>query len=196
MFVDFGVTYQSNTYLYGADNSLTDQELQLADCLVRIFENVILTEEKSIQKGYFDNLSLAEMHTLDAIGAYESRTMTETAERLGITVGTLSVAVDRLVKKGYVIRKRDENDRRIMRVSLTRNGKIASRIHGKYHYVLSRRILEPYSDEEKALLLEMVKDIDKYMVKQVERYDDDIKSIRRTAKVVSKDKRKRESEDG
>ena len=60
-----------------------DEEL-MSEALVRIFENVVLTEEKSLQAGYFSDLSIAEMHTLTAIGPYEARTMTKTAEDLGI----------------------------------------------------------------------------------------------------------------
>ena len=61
---------------------MTLDEQELAAGLVRIFENVLLAEEKSIQKGYFSDLSIAEMHTLDAIGPYEARTMSETAQDL------------------------------------------------------------------------------------------------------------------
>ncbi|MFA6338230.1 MAG: MarR family transcriptional regulator, partial [Saccharofermentanales bacterium] len=93
--------------------------------LVRIFDNVLLTEEEALSKGYFSDLSIAELHTLDAIGPYEARTMTETANDLGITTGTLTVAIDRLLKKGYVTRDRDTVDRRIVRISLTKNGKLA-----------------------------------------------------------------------
>ena len=126
---------------------MNDLEQQMAENLVSIFEKVLVAEEKSLQKGYFSNLSLAEMHTLDAIGPYEARTMTETAQILGITVGTLTVSVDRLVKKGFVARRRDEEDRRVVRISLTRDGKLAARMHGKFHKVLAKHILEPYTDE-------------------------------------------------
>ncbi|MBR6484370.1 MAG: MarR family transcriptional regulator [Clostridiales bacterium] len=165
-------------------------EQEMADCLVRILENVILTEEKSIRQGYFSDLSIAEMHTLDAIGPYEARTMTETASSLGITTGTLTVSIDRLVKKGYVTRKRDENDRRIVRISLTREGKIASRMHGKFHNVLARHILEPYSDEEKDVLMRLVNDIDHYLEAQVKKYDN-AQSIRKTAREVADETRRR-----
>lgn len=174
---------------------MRDEELELADRLVRIFENVLFTEEKSIQKGYFSDLSIAEMHTLDAIGPYEARTMTETASALGITTGTLTVSIDRLVKKGYVIRNRDEKDRRIVRISLTREGKLASRMHGKYHKVLARHILEPYTEEEQALLMSMVKDLDKYLESQASRYNGS-ESVRKTAKEVAAKIRRRENDDG
>ena len=140
---------------------MNDREQKMADSLVSIFEKVLVAEEKSLQKDYFKNLSLAEMHALDAIGPYESRTMTETAQILDITVGTLTVAVDRLVKKGYVERCRDEKDRRVVRISLTREGKLAARMHGKFHKVLAKHILEPYTDKEQDMLLGLVTDVER-----------------------------------
>ena len=173
---------------------MNDLAQQMAENLVSIFEQVLVAEEKSLHKGYFSNLSLAEMHTLDAIGPYEARTMTETAQILGITVGTLTVSVDRLVKKGFVARRRDEEDRRVVRISLTRDGKLAARMHGKFHKVLAKHILEPYTDEEQELLLSLVKEVDEYLNTQVARYDNDDK-IRQTAKDVAKDVRRRKTDD-
>lgn len=169
---------------------MTEQEMEMADCLVRIFENVIITEEMSLQKGYFPELSLAEMHTLDAIGPYEARTMTETASILGITTGTLTVAIERLVRKGFVERKRDDKDRRIVRVSLTREGKVACRMHGKYHRVLAKRALEPCNEEEAKLLLRMVHDVDEFLAFQAKKYNER-ECARTTAKKVAAESRRR-----
>ncbi|MCR5200940.1 MAG: MarR family transcriptional regulator [Saccharofermentans sp.] len=173
---------------------MNDREQNMAETLVSIFEKVLVAEEKSLQKGYFSNLSLAEMHTLDAIGPYESRTMTETAQILGITVGTLTVSVDRLVKKGFVERRRDEGDRRVVRISLTRDGKLAARMHGKFHKVLAKHILEPYTEDEQELLLGLVHEVDDYLNTQVARYDNK-DNIRQTAKDVAKDVRRRKNDD-
>ena len=71
---------------------MQDKEQRMSAALVRIFENVLLTEELSLSQGYFSDLSIAEMHTLTAIGPYEAKTMTNTAAILGITTGTLTVA--------------------------------------------------------------------------------------------------------
>ena len=173
---------------------MNDREQKMAEELVSIFEKVLVAEEKSLQKGYFSNLSLAEMHTLDAIGPYEARTMTETAQILGITVGTLTVSVDRLVKKGFINRRRDEDDRRVVRISLTREGKLAARMHGKFHKVLAKHILEPYDEKEQELLLSLVSEVDDYLNTQVARYDNDDR-IRQTAKDVAKDVRRRKTND-
>ncbi len=59
------------------------------------------------------------MHTFEGIGLYGNRTMSETAATLGITTGTLTVAIDGLMRKGYVER-RDQNDRRVVPYSLTK----------------------------------------------------------------------------
>lgn len=166
----------------------------MADSLVSIFEKVLVAEEKSLQKDYFKNLSLAEMHALDAIGPYESRTMTETAQILDITVGTLTVAVDRLVKKGYVERCRDEKDRRVVRISLTREGKLAARMHGKFHKVLAKHILEPYDEQEQDMLLGLVTDVEDYLNTQVARYDNN-SDTKQTAKSVAADVRRRKKND-
>ena len=172
---------------------MNDREQLMADSLVSIFEKVLVAEEKSVQKEYFSKLSLAELHTLDAIGPYESRTMTETAQILGITVGTLTVAVDRLVKKGFVERKRDAVDKRVVRISLTRDGKLAARMHGKFHKVLAKHILEPYDENEQDMLLGMVKEIDDYLSEQVARYENNDK-IRQTAQDVARNVRRRKTD--
>lgn len=167
----------------------------MAENLVRIFENVLLTEEKSLSQGYFSDLSIAEMHTLTAIGPYEAKTMSNTAAELGITTGTLTVSIDRLVKKGYVIRKRDEKDKRVVRISLTRNGKLACRMHSKFHRVLAKRILEPYEEEDRSKLIKLVEEIDTYIATQLRRYDES-DSIRKTAKEVAMESRRSVEKNG
>ena len=159
---------------------------EMSESLVRIFENVLLTEEKSLSMGYFSDLSLAEMHTLTAIGPYEAKTMSQTAQSLGITTGTLTVSIDRLVRKGYVDRRRDDRDKRIVRISLTRNGKLACRMHSKFHRVLAKRILEPYEDGEREKLVDMVKAIDTKIEQLLLRYDgiEETNSIRKTARDI------------
>lgn len=149
---------------------MATNEQDFAESLLHIFDNVLLTEGMALSKGYFSDLSIAELHTINAIGPYEARTMTETANMLGITVGTLTVAIDRLVKKKYVERQRDTKDRRIVRISLTRQGKLAYRMHSKFHRVLVKRIMDPLSEEEQVLLTQMVGRIDNYVEEQYKKY--------------------------
>ncbi|HBP37777.1 MAG TPA: MarR family transcriptional regulator [Clostridiales bacterium] len=129
-----------------------------------------MTEEKALNKGYFHDLSVAEMHTLEGIGLYGNRTMSETAATLGITTGTLTVAIDRLVRKGYVERQRDSADRRVVRIALTKKGKLAYRMHNKFHTLLVDRLTSPLDEKQRQVLLDTLLGISGFISAQYRRY--------------------------
>ena len=140
--------------------------------MLDIFDKILVTEEKALSKGYFKDLSVAEMHTLESIGLYDSKTMSETAADLGVTTGTLTVAVDRLVRKGYVKRQRDERDRRVVRVQLTRQGKLAYRMHHKFHTLLVDRLVEPLDEAQRELFLSTLQSISDFVNEQSRKYNE------------------------
>ena len=149
---------------------MDDYDLKINELLLDIFDKVLLTEEKALSRGNFSDLSVAEMHTLESIGLYGNRTMSETAATLGVTTGTLTVAVDRLVRKSYVERRRDTQDRRVVRIALTRKGKLAYRMHSKFHTLLVDRIVSPLNETERAILLNMLQGISVFVGDQYRRY--------------------------
>jgi DNA-binding MarR family transcriptional regulator len=149
---------------------MNNYEKTINQLMLEIFDRILVTEEKALSKGNFSDLSIAEMHTLEGIGLYDSRTMSETASILKITTGTLTVAVDRLVRKGYVVRKRDPNDRRVVRVQLTKKGKLAFRMHTKFHTLLVERITSPLDEQQKQVLLETLQHIADFVSEQYQRY--------------------------
>ena len=68
------------------------------------------------------DLSVAEMRTLDAVGLRESKSMSQVAQYLNVSMGTLTTSISRLVKKGYVERFRIPEDRRVVKIRLTDSG--------------------------------------------------------------------------
>ena len=72
------------------------------DILVDLFKNILGIEEQALKDRGVIDLSMNEMHTLEAIGYEDVKTMSEAAEILKITLGTLTTSVNRLVKKGNV----------------------------------------------------------------------------------------------
>lgn len=121
--------------------------------LVEIYDDINRIEEYSIKHGAFSDISITEIHTIDAVGMYGSRNMSEIAQSLEITMGTLTTAVDKLVKKGYMERSRSDIDRRIVNVSLTKRGKLAYRIHEKFHMDMVHGIMDGFTAEEEEILL-------------------------------------------
>jgi len=125
----------------------------LNELLVYTFNDILEIEQKALQAGSFSDISVTEIHTIQAIGMYKPRTMTEVAGDLNITLGTLTAAINNLVKKGYVERKRSETDRRIVNIQLTKKGKLAYRVHEKFHVDMVKATIEGLTEEEEEVLV-------------------------------------------
>jgi len=129
----------------------------LHELLVKTFNDILAVEEYEIKKGPLKNLTISEIHTIEAIGMYRARTMSQVASDLGITVGALTSSVNHLVKKGYVKRARDDADRRIVNIHLTKEGKMAFRIHEKFHLDMVRQAVKGIAEKEKILVASLEK---------------------------------------
>ena len=125
----------------------------LNELLVELFNNILEIEENTLKNGNLSDLSVTELHTIEAIGMYQERTMTEVAQDLKITVGTLTTAINKLIKKGYVERKRIEEDRRVVLVHLTKRGKLAYRLHEKFHNDMINDTINGVSENEEKVLI-------------------------------------------
>ncbi len=123
------------------------------EILVQLFNDVLQIEEQSLKNGIFSDVSITEVHTIEVIGMYNERTMSEVAQRLKITVSTLTTAINKLIKKGYVERKRIEEDRRVVLVKLTKKGKLAYKLHQRFHKKMINNAIEGLSLEEEKILL-------------------------------------------
>jgi DNA-binding MarR family transcriptional regulator/Fe2+ transport system protein FeoA len=104
------------------------------------------TEDLALRQG-IKCLTTTELHVIEAIGN-ESLSMNELSERLGITMGTATVAVNKLSDKGFIDRKRSDYDRRKVFVSLSRKGKKALNYHDNYHNMIMSNITKGISEDE------------------------------------------------
>lgn len=67
-------------------------------------------------------LSRHQASILDHLDEVDPTTVNDLARHMGVTAATMSLAVDRLERKGYVARLRDHADRRRVHVRLTAAG--------------------------------------------------------------------------
>ena len=74
------------------------------DTLVNLFNEILKLEEDVLVTGEFHNISVNDFHVINAIGMDEIKNMSMVAKQLDITVGSLTTAVNALVRKGYVVR--------------------------------------------------------------------------------------------
>ncbi len=92
------------------------------------------------------------MHIIEAIGLGNDSTMSAVARRQGVTAGSLTTSINSLVKKGYVVRSRSEQDRRIVYISLTEKGRKAYYHHENFHREMINAAVKNLSEEELPLL--------------------------------------------
>ncbi len=142
---------------------MNEKLIEINKMLVEVYDDVNNIEEYSIKQGTFSDLSITEIHTVEAVGLYGSKTMSEVAMELGITMGTLTTAVDKLIKKGYMERSRSNTDRRIVNVKLTNRGKLAYRIHEKFHLDMVKAIMLDFTPQEEEVLLTALSKLNKHL---------------------------------
>lgn len=104
------------------------------------------SEDMALKRGV-KCLTHTELHLIEAIGQ-DSLTMNELSDKIGITMGTATVAVSKLTEKGFIARVRSNSDRRKVFVSLTPKGASALTYHNNYHKMIMSSITENIPKEE------------------------------------------------
>lgn len=129
----------------------------LNSLLVDLFNDILKIEGSVLKAGEFSDLSVTEMHIIEAIGYDREMTMTEVARDLEITVGTLTTAINRLIKKEYVERRRIEEDRRVVLIKLTSKGEEAFKSHAQFHDDMIKSIMKELPKDEEGVLISFLK---------------------------------------
>lgn len=135
------------------------------ELLVEVFNNILAIEERALKdKGV--RLSMTEIHVLEAIRNSETPTMTNVSTKLRVTIGTLTTSVATLVRKGYVIRERGKDDKRIVYLSLTNLAIEALKIHDEFHDDMIESVCKDLKIDEDEVLIKSLKRIKEYFKKQ------------------------------
>ena len=120
----------------------------LNEVLVSLFRDVNDIEQKAIITSEFSDITNNDMHVIDAIGIDRPKNMSSIARELSVTVGTLTISVNSLVKKGYVVRNRSSEDRRVVFISLSEKGVKAYYHHKKFHEQMMDSVVKELTEEE------------------------------------------------
>lgn len=123
------------------------------EVLVKLYNDIMAIEEKAVITEEFKDISNNDMHIIEAIGMDTPKNMSTIAASLSVTVGTLTIAINNLVKKGYVLRNRSQKDRRVVFISLSEKGIKAYKHHATFHEEMIRAIIKDFSDEEVELVV-------------------------------------------
>ena len=121
------------------------------DVLVYMFNEIWELEERAIITDEFKDITTNDMHVLEAVGL-TGNNMSAIAKKLNITVGSLTTAMNSLVKKHYVDRSRSEEDRRVVNIRLTSKGRKAYDHHKEFHNQMTEAVIRHLSGQEVEVL--------------------------------------------
>lgn len=136
---------------------------QINEALVNVFNNVVWIEEASLRESKFNDITIKDMHTIAAISMYETRTASQVAEMVHLTPSAMTSVIDKLVKKGYVERHRDDNDRRVVHLVLTHNGRTVFRAHEAFHRGMAHSLFDSLSNDETEAVKKAVLNLQEYL---------------------------------
>ncbi len=128
-------------------------EETLNDLLVKLFKDILEVEAKCLITEEFADISYNDMHIIEAIGVEEPRNMKTVANMMSVTTGTLTRAIDALCDKKYVVRRRSEEDKRVVKLCLTDKGKSAYYHHEQFHRQMIKNISSEMTDKEAEVLI-------------------------------------------
>jgi DNA-binding MarR family transcriptional regulator len=127
------------------------------------FNDLGRVELNALRESGFDDVSVNEAHTVDAIGQYVPKNMSDVAGKLEITMGTLTVSINHLVKKGYVQRKKSETDKRMVMLTLTEKGKALYKAHQRFHLELVKSLIVDLSEYEADMFIEALSSLNGFL---------------------------------
>lgn len=148
-------------------------ELHLNDLLVRAYRSLEIIEEASLKKTRNLDLTIGEIHLLETVGPpakdKTGKTVSEISDSLGITVPSGTLAINKLVKKGYLEKQKSDTDGRVVYVRLTRAGQKAEHAHRFFHRSMVRTISEDMSESEKEVLLKAMSKMNGFFEENIQR---------------------------
>jgi len=142
-----------------------DRHTQINDIFVHLFREIWELEEKAIITEEFKDISNNDMHIIEAIGLGEGRNMSAIAKLLNITVGSLTTSMNSLVNKKYAVRRRSEEDRRIVYIRLSKKGEQAFLHHQQFHKEMTDAVVEEMPEEEITVLLQALGRLERFLYK-------------------------------
>jgi DNA-binding MarR family transcriptional regulator len=105
-------------------------------------------EAKILDRTVLATLSGRQLHYLKEIYRCGNPTVTELSERMSVSKPSVSVIIDKLIKKGIVKKIQSAEDKRTFFLSLTKSGKQCAIFHESIHARFAAKVRKLLNDKE------------------------------------------------
>ncbi len=130
-------------------------EEKASELMVRMYEisRRIRSRELDFAKGVDTDLNHHEIGILFRVGMGGECTMSQLAKEIGLSMSSATTIADRLVQKGIVSREHSIDDRRVVMIRLTAEGKQTYKVIYDNFQRMGQTMLESLSEQEQDMLL-------------------------------------------
>ena len=105
-------------------NSTPSREELVGDVLEALNQISFRDFQGALKRWHEGTLSLVHLNVLMLLRARGPLTMTHLAELIDVSVASATGIVDRMEKKGVIVRRRSEEDRRVVEVLVNESGEL------------------------------------------------------------------------
>src|SRR5215468_8367301 len=127
--------------------------------LMKAYQSLVPHAQESIAR---TGLGDSDFRVLEILLHKGSLPVNTIGPKVWLTPGSISVAVDRLVRKGLVVRRNHPADRRVRRVELTRKGRALIAATFREHAAAMKNLFDVLSKKERTTLLRLLKKLGKH----------------------------------
>jgi Transcriptional regulators len=120
--------------------------------VTEIVYSIVEAEEQMTKNSKFSDMTGNDMRVVAAIGIADAKNMSAIAKELSVTVGTLTISINSLLRKGYVLRERGIIDKRTVYISLSAKGKKAFLFRQRFFETILLKINGEFTVEQQSLL--------------------------------------------
>lgn len=143
---------------------MNEFEITLNDLLVDTFRSILKVEQKMLQNSATMRLSISEVHLIEAVYNEDNsgKTISDISQKLGITLPSVTISVNKLIKKGFLKKEKNHKDGRSVYITLTKEGLRINKIHSYFHRKMISEVSLGMTEQEKASMLNGIKKLNEY----------------------------------
>ena len=133
---------------------------EVSKLMPSIMREFLKRQAKEITQG---NITFSQILILDILRGKDSMRMGELANSLGVSMAAATGIVDKLVRNGFALRGGSPNDRRIVNISITSQGKRIAEKHNQARMKAIVDIFKNLSEPDRNKYLEILQKINQHL---------------------------------
>ena len=107
--------------------------MKIDEIVEKLSESMERYETETLNNSLLSNLTATQVHYLDSVYHLENPNVSELASHLNVSKPTVTFAINKMEKQGYVKKNQSDEDRRFFSIHLTSKGKELAKLHDEVH---------------------------------------------------------------